>query len=90
MRIFRQHTLLYLLTVTSFGIAIGALWEITEWSAGKILAADVIGNVDDTIINLMMDALGSGLAAITSLWALQKWTDSSTGMSKNRHGSTVS
>jgi len=48
--IFRQHTLLYLVTVTSFGIAIGALWEITEWSAGKILATDVIGNVDDTII----------------------------------------
>jgi len=39
--IFRQHTLLYLLTITSFGIAIGALWEITEWSADKILATDM-------------------------------------------------
>ncbi len=28
-----------------------------EWSVGKILATDVIGNVDDTIIDLIMDAL---------------------------------
>lgn len=74
--IFRQHTLLYILTIASFGIAIGGLWEITEWSAGKVLATDVIGSVDDTVIDLIMDTLGSGLAAITSLWALQKWTDS--------------
>ncbi|CBN56167.1 MULTISPECIES: hypothetical protein [Kamptonema] len=77
--IFRQHTLLYLLTIVSFGIAIGALWEITEWSAGKILATDVIGSIDDTVIDLIMDTLGSGLAAIISLWVLQKWTDLSVG-----------
>lgn len=82
--IFRQHTLLYLLTIASFGIAIGGLWEITEWSAGKILATEVIGSVDDTVIDLIMDTLGSGLAAITSLWALRKWT-SSTGMSKQQN-----
>ena len=73
--IFRQHTLLYLLTIASFGIAIGALWEITEWSAGKLLATDVIGSVDDTVIDLIMDTLGSDLAAIISLWVLQKRTD---------------
>jgi hypothetical protein len=81
--IFRQHTLLYLLTVTSFGIAIGALWEITEWSAGKFLSTEVIGSVDDTVIDLIMDALGSGLAAMTSIWALQKWTGSRSEMSKH-------
>ena len=75
--IFRQHTLLYLLTIASFGIAIGALWEITEWSAGKILATNVIGSIDDTVIDLIMDTLGSGLAAIISFWVLRKWTGSS-------------
>lgn len=75
--IFRQHTLLYLLTITSFGIAIGAVWEITEWSAGKILSTEVIGSVDDTVIDLIMDTLGPGLAAITSLWALRQWTANS-------------
>lgn len=73
--IFRQHKLLYLLTIACFGIAIGAIWEIVEWSAGKILATEVIGSIDDTVIDLCMDAFGSALAAITSLWTLPKGTE---------------
>jgi hypothetical protein len=78
--VFRQHRLLYLLTIASFGIAIGALWEVAEWLAGKILAIEVIESLDDTITDLIMDSLGAAFAAVTSLWALQEWTDS--------HGST--
>lgn len=74
LNIFRHHKILYLLTIASFGIAIGALWEVTEWSAGKILSTEVIGSLDDTIIDLVMDSLGAGSAALTSLWALQEWT----------------
>jgi hypothetical protein len=74
LNIFRNHTLLYLVTITSFGIAIGALWEVTEWSAGKILSTQVIESLDDTIIDLVMDTLGAGLAALISLWALRDWT----------------
>lgn len=74
LNIFRNHTLLYLVTITSFGIAIGALWEVTEWSAGKILNTQVIESLDDTIIDLVMDTLGAGLAALISLWALRNWT----------------
>jgi len=72
--IYRDRKLLYLLTITSFGMAIGALWEITEWTAGIVLSSEVIGSVDDTIIDLIMDSLGSVVAALTSLWALQEWT----------------
>lgn len=72
--IFRQHTILYLLTIASFGIAIGALWEIVEWSAGKVLPTEVIESLDDTIIDLIMDTLGAIGAALVSLWALQEWT----------------
>ncbi len=75
LNIFRNHTLLYLVTITSFGIAIGALWEVTEWSAGKILSTEVIESLDDTIIDLVMDSLGAGLAALISLWALREWTN---------------
>jgi hypothetical protein len=77
LNIFRQHRVLYLLTIASFGIAIGALWEVAEWSAGKILSTEVIESLDDTIIDLIMDSLGAVLAAVTSLWALQEWTGSS-------------
>jgi hypothetical protein len=73
LNIFRNHTLLYLVTITSFGIAIGALWEVAEWSAGKILSTEVIESLDDTIVDLVMDSLGAGLAALISLWALRKW-----------------
>jgi hypothetical protein len=69
--VFRQPTWLYLFTITSFGIAIGALWEVTEWTAGKILPSEVIGSLDDTIVDLIMDSLGAGFAAAISLWVLQ-------------------
>jgi hypothetical protein len=72
--VFRQHKVLYLLTIASFGIAIGALWEVTEWTAGKVLATEVIGSLNDTIVDLIMDSLGAALAAVISLWALQEWT----------------
>jgi hypothetical protein len=74
--VFRQHKLLYLLTIASFGIAIGALWEVAEWTAGKILATEVIGSIDDTVVDLIMDSFGAGLAAVVSLWALREWTHS--------------
>lgn len=75
--VFRQHKFLYLLTIASFGIAIGALWEVAEWLAGRILLTEVIESLDDTITDLIMDSLGAALAALTSLWALQEWTDPS-------------
>jgi hypothetical protein len=77
---FKSHRLLYVLTIASFGIAIGAVWEVAEWLAGKILPSEVIGSLDDTIMDLVMDTLGAGLAALLSLWVLKDWVRStSTG-----------
>lgn len=84
LNLFRQHKTLYLLTIASFGIAIGALWEVSEWSAGKILSTEVIGSLDDTVMDLIMDSLGAGLAALTSLWALQEWTRSNSRLGNQR------
>lgn len=74
LRIFRDRKLLYCVTIASFGIAIGALWEIVEWSAGLVLQTEVIESLDDTITDLIMDALGAVLASLISLWALHEWT----------------
>jgi VanZ family protein len=63
---FLRHRTLFVLVIASFGIAIGALWEVTEWLIG------VINSVDDTIIDLIMDSIGSTIAALVSLWALQE------------------
>lgn len=65
---FRSHRMLYVLAIASFGIAIGALWEITEW------AIKVINSIDDTIVDLIMDTIGAVMAALVSLWALQERT----------------
>lgn len=66
--VFRSHPILYVLTIASFGISIGAIWEIFEW------LIKVINDIDDTIIDLVMDALGAIIAALVSLWALREQT----------------
>jgi VanZ family protein len=66
LNVFREHRVLFVLAIASFGIAIGALWEVFEWVTG------VINDLDDTITDLIMDTLGATIAAVLSLWALQE------------------
>lgn len=73
--IFSSHRFLYLITIVSFGLAIGGLWEICEWLAGKILSIQVISSLDDTVTDLIMDTIGAVLAALLSLWVLPIWMD---------------
>ena len=67
--LFRSHRRLYLLTIISFGIAIGALWEIFEWVTATI------NSLDDTIVDLIMDTIGAIAASLLSLRALQEKTN---------------
>ena len=64
--LFRSYRRLYLLTIISFGIAIGALWEIFEWVTATI------NSLDDTIVDLIMDTIGAIAASLLSLRALQE------------------
>jgi hypothetical protein len=68
LNVFRHHRVLFVLSVASFGIAIGALWEVFEW------VTRVINDLDDTITDLIMDTIGATAAAVLSLWALQERT----------------
>lgn len=69
---FRQHRWLFMLVIASFGIALGALWEIAEWTADIFVRTDVVRGLDDTIIDLIVDSLGALLAGAASVWALTK------------------
>jgi hypothetical protein len=60
----------YLLTITCFGIAIGALWEVVESRVGIVLSTEVIESLNDTIIDVIMDSLGSVIAALRGLGTL--------------------
>ena len=66
--LFRRHVWLYILTITSFGIAIGALWEVFEWLTATI------NSLDDTIVDLIMDTIGAVIASLVSLQALREKT----------------
>ena len=69
--VFRSHRRLYVLTIISFGIAIGALWEVFEWVTATI------NSLDDTIVDLIMDTIGATAASLLSLRALQERTSPS-------------
>jgi uncharacterized membrane protein YjdF len=60
------------LTIASFGITIGALWEITEWSATLATGQPVIGTLDDTIHDLIADVIGSVGASALLIFLLQR------------------
>ena len=51
---------LFITSIFCFGMAVGGLWEIVEW------AFRVIGTVNDTVFDLIMDAAGAFLAALLS------------------------
>jgi hypothetical protein len=54
----------------ALGVAIGGLWEIVEWSSDNLLGSNLqLGN-DDTVGDLIADALGSATGAA----ALVAWT----------------
>lgn len=64
-----------LFTVTAaLGIAVGALWEIVEWTADSTIGSDLqLGN-EDTVTDLVADSSGAFVgAALLVLWAVYGW-----------------
>jgi VanZ family protein len=63
----QTHTILFVLTVASLGVAIGVLWEIAEWAYDQMVPENAILGKLDTIIDLIMDILGGVVAGIVSV-----------------------
>jgi hypothetical protein len=59
------------LTIASVGLAVGALWEVAEWGFDQVAPGDVIKGKNDTIIDIVMDAIGAALAGLVSLAVLR-------------------
>lgn len=72
MQSFSDHPWLFVLTIASFGIAIGALWEIVEWTADFFVAKQIVKSLNDTIVDLVMDSIGAIAAGWLSLTALHE------------------
>jgi uncharacterized membrane protein YjdF len=61
----------FFLTVLMMGMAIGAAWEIVEWSLDSTTGSHLIISTTDTATDLIWDTIGSvGSATILVLWSL--------------------
>jgi VanZ family protein len=66
-----------ILTIASIGLALGALWEVTEWTYRQVLPEvlpptiprNVIAAHVDTIVDLLMSAIGGVLGG----WLAYVW-----------------
>ena len=63
-----RHRLLLILTITSLGVAVGALWEIGEWGYNQFVPSDVIKGKFDTITDMIVDTVGALVAAVAAAY----------------------
>ena len=72
MESFYTHRVLFVITIASLGIALGALWEVTEWLADFVTPKQIVSGLFDTITDIMLDSAGAILAAFLNLWGLHE------------------
>jgi uncharacterized membrane protein YjdF len=61
----------FFLTAVMLGMAVGAGWEIVEWSLDEWAGANLVGTATDTATDLIWDTMGAtGSAIILTLWSL--------------------
>ena len=63
---FREHRGHFAMVIVSFGVTLGAWWEVLEWVILKRLV--------DPVGDIVVDTLGAAAAAAVALWALGKET----------------
>lgn len=66
-----RHGLLLVLVIAGLGLALGALWEIAEWTYDQLVRPNIILPKTDTIIDLMIDTAGALLAGFVRLRMLR-------------------
>lgn len=61
---FRDHLILFVIIVTSFGMSVGVVWEWIEWMFN--FGAGLV----DTLSDLLMNTIGALLAGLLGAWGL--------------------
>jgi hypothetical protein len=72
MTTFYKHKLLFIITIASLGIALGALWEVVEWSADFFTPKQIVSGLFDTITDIILDSMGALLASALNLYGLHE------------------
>ena len=69
-----RHEAGMFVAVFSLGLAVGALWEIFEWSSDGLFGSNLSEGNTDTVGDLIADAAGSlARGALMVLWAKRGW-----------------
>ncbi len=68
----RSHGLLLILTIASMGLASGTVFEIYEWVYDELVRPNAIRGKTDTIVDLIVGAVGAVAAGYVSVKMLQK------------------
>ena len=67
-----DRRLILILVIAAIGLSIGALWEVAEWGYDKNAPGNVIKGKDDTITDLIVDALGALLAGVWASFLVER------------------
>jgi hypothetical protein len=59
----------------AFGLAIGLGWELLEWLGDTLYGLSLMKGATDTVMDLVMDALGAGMAGYAAQAAWQARRD---------------
>lgn len=68
----REHKFILALTVASVGISVGTFWEIGEWVYDRLVPANAILGKTDTILDLLLDAVGAIVAGAVIVRMIRK------------------
>ena len=70
------HSIAIVVTLAMFGVGLGAVWEIAEWSYDHLAGPrNTIRGKTETILDLIWDACGALVAAIAVAWAAHRSRD---------------
>jgi hypothetical protein len=70
----RRHLTGLFVVTLAFGLAIGAAWEVLEWTSDELLGTELTGGEGDTIGDLVADAAGALCGGVLLVvWTTSGW-----------------
>lgn len=70
-----HHRIGIFLVTLSFGLAVGAIWEIFEWTADHAVGSNLVRSAGDTATDLLADGSGAAAGAVLLVvWSYYGWS----------------